>query len=62
MVDNIPFNLASNIFVCHCHADHVANIPSGITRGFDGNIVTTYETAQLLSPMLLDSAFIQKET
>lgn len=60
MVDNIPFNLASNIFVCHCHADHIANIPSGITRGFDGNVVTTYETAQLLSPMLLDSAFIQK--
>lgn len=60
MVDNIPFNLASNIFVCHCHADHVASIPSGITRGFDGNIVTTYETAQLLSPMLLDSAFIQR--
>ena len=60
MVDNIPFNLASNIFVCHCHADHIANIPSGITRGFDGNVVTTYETAQLLSPMLLDSAFIQR--
>lgn len=60
MVDNIPFNLASNIFACHCHADHIANIPSGITRGFDGNIVTTYETAQLLSPMLLDSAFIQR--
>ena len=60
MVDNIPFNLASNVFVCHCHADHVANIPSGITRGFDGNIVTNYETAQLLSPMLLDSAFIQR--
>lgn len=60
MVDNIPFNLASNVFVCHCHADHVANMPSGITRGFDGNVVTTYETAQLLSPMLLDSAFIQR--
>lgn len=60
MVDNIPFNLASNIFVCHAHADHIASIPSGITRGFDGNVVTTYETAQLLSPMLLDSAFIQR--
>ena len=60
MVDNIPCNLASNVFICHCHADHVANMPSGITRGFDGNVVTTYETAQLLSPMLLDSAFIQR--
>lgn len=60
MVDNIPFNLASNIFVCHVHQDHIGGIPSGITRGFDGNVITTYETAQLLSPMLLDSAFIQR--
>ena len=60
MVDNIPFNLASNIFICHDHADHVSSVPSGITRGFDGNVVATYETAQLLSPMLLDSAFIQR--
>lgn len=60
MVDNIPFNLASNIFVCHVHFDHIGGIPSGITRGFDGNIITTYENAQLLNPMLLDSAFIQR--
>lgn len=60
MVDNIPFNLASNIFVCHPHQDHIGGTPSGITRGFDGNVITTYETAQLLSPMLLDSAFIQR--
>lgn len=60
MVDNIPFNLASNIFVCHCHFDHIGGMPSGITRGFDGNVITTYENAQLLNPMLLDSAFIQR--
>lgn len=60
MVDNIPFNLASNIFVCHVHFDHIGGMPSGITRGFDGNVITTYENAQLLNPMLLDSAFIQR--
>lgn len=60
MVENIPFNLASNIFVCHVHQDHIGGMPSGITRGFDGNIITTYENAQMLKPMLVDSAFIQR--
>ena len=58
MIEGIPFNLASNIFVCHSHQDHIGNIPSGITRGFSGNIITTYENEQIMKPMLLDGAFI----
>lgn len=60
MVDGIPFNLASNIFIAHIHQDHVSNIPAGVSRGFHGNVITTYENSKLLHPMLLDSAFIQK--
>lgn len=58
MVENIPFNLASALFVCHSHADHIANIPSGITRGFQGKIISNYANSEIMKPMLLDGAFI----
>ena len=35
VIEGIPFNLASNIFICHTHVDHIGNLPSGITRGFN---------------------------
>lgn len=60
ITEGIPFNLASNIFVCHIHQDHISLAPSGIARGFDGNVLTTYENSKLMKPMLVDSAFIQK--
>ena len=58
MIDNIPFNLASAIFVAHVHNDHCGNLAAGSTRGFNGKIITTPENAELLKPMLLDSSFI----
>lgn len=58
MIENIPYNLASAIFVAHCHQDHCQNIPAGITRGFAGTIITNYENSEILKPMLIDSAFI----
>ena len=58
MIDNIPYNLASNIFICHSHADHIGNLPAGITRGFNGEVVSTLENAAIMKPMLIDSAFI----
>ena len=58
MVDNIPFNLASNIFINHQHQDHIGNCPAAITRGFNGNIITTYENSEIMKPMLIDAAFI----
>ena len=61
MIDNIPFNLASHILVAHVHADHIANIPSGISRGFQGDIITTYENSEIIKPMLLDGTFIHQK-
>ena len=58
MIEGIPFNLASNIFICHGHSDHIGNLPSGITRGFNGEVITTYENEAIMKPMLIDSAFI----
>lgn len=58
MIDGIPYNLASAIFLCHSHADHIGNVPAGITRGFSGKVVTTFENEQIIKPMLIDTSFI----
>ena len=58
MIDGIPYNLASNIFICHAHADHIGGLPAGITRGFNGNVITTYKNSEIIKPMLIDAAFI----
>ena len=46
------------VFVCHVHADHTGLIPRLIKEGFKGKIIATHETAKLMKPMLLNSAFI----
>ena len=58
MIDGIPYNLASAIFLCHSHADHIGNVPAGITRGFSGKVITTFENEQIIKPMLIDASFI----
>lgn len=58
MVDKIPFNLASNVFILHSHADHISNLPSSITRGFNGSVISNYKNSEIMKPMLLDTAFI----
>lgn len=58
MINKIPFNLASAIFVAHVHQDHVFGIPAGITRGFGGDVIMTQQNSELIKPMLIDSAFI----
>ena len=58
MVENIPFNLASHIFIMHSHSDHIGLLPACATRGFNGKIVTNFENEQIMKPMLLDASFI----
>ncbi len=49
------------LFLSHAHIDHSGNIPTLIKSGFTGKIVTTSATADLISIMLYDSAYIQKK-
>ncbi|MBA7626094.1 Ribonuclease [subsurface metagenome] len=49
------------LFLSHAHIDHSGNIPTLVKSGFRGKIVTTKATADLISIMLLDSAYIHEK-
>ena len=64
-VSNAEFPFAAGsidyVLVTHAHIDHSGRIPMLIKQGFQGRIVTTRLTADLLDIMLLDSAHIQEQ-
>ena len=64
-VSNAEFPFAAGgidcVLVTHAHIDHSGRIPMLIKQGFQGRILTTRLTADLLDIMLLDSAYIQEQ-
>ena len=60
--EEFPFAAGSIdvVLVTHAHIDHSGRIPMLIKQGFQGRIVTTRLTADLLDIMLQDSAHIQE--
>ena len=63
-VSNAEFPFAANtidyVLVTHAHIDHSGRIPMLVKQGFQGRILTTRLTAELLDIMLQDSAHIQE--
>lgn len=48
-------------FVEHCHIDHSGLLPRLVKNGFKGKIITTHISANILKPLLTDSAYIHKK-
>ncbi len=61
--EEFPFDPSTidYVLVTHAHIDHSGRIPMLIKHGFQGQILTTRLTANLLDIMLLDSAYIQEQ-
>ena len=64
-ISNEEFPFAANtidyLLITHAHIDHSGRTPMLIKQGFQGRILTTRLTGELLNIMLLDSAHIQEQ-
>ena len=61
--EELPFaaNTIDFVLVTHAHIDHTGRIPMLVKEGFQGRILTTRLTANLMDIMLQDSAHIQEQ-
>ncbi len=59
ILDELKLSQLDGIIITHPHNDHVGLLPLLVKNGFDGKVICTKETAEILPFMLADSAKIQ---
>nr|WP_321465571.1 MBL fold metallo-hydrolase [uncultured Desulfobulbus sp.] len=57
----VPPHAIHYLFLTHAHIDHIGRVPDLIAAGFQGEILCTHATKELLSPMLHDAMSFQRE-
>lgn len=64
-VNRTPFRFRPEeieyLLLTHAHLDHSGMIPKLVSSGFNGRILSTSATAELVEILLYDAAFIQKK-
>lgn len=57
---SFPFNVkeVNYVILCHNHIDHTGRLPKLVRDGFGGKIICNHITAELMRPMLKNSAGI----
>ena len=61
IVESVPHNEIDYVFALHAHYDHIGNLPSLIPNGFNGKLITNKENREIMTPMLVDGAFIMNK-
>jgi metallo-beta-lactamase family protein len=61
--DDFGFDPASidYLLLTHAHLDHCGRIPLLVSRGFEGEIITTFASRELARLIMLDAAGLQEE-
>lgn len=61
MLQQIDVRTIEYVFLSHSHCDHSMFIPYLYANGFEGQVITTYECAEIVKKLLLDSAYIHSK-
>lgn len=61
LVENIPVEGISNVFIGHPHVDHTGNLSIFGNEKFEGNIIMCKDTYEITKDLLIDSEYLHSK-